>query len=305
MRSSRTVTLASALALLVLAIASDRLRDGAHARYMSAQRYEDIYYLPPADWLRVFSLGYDEALADLIWMRALVYFGQEFEHAGHVQYVFEYAEAIEALDPHFLAIYRWIGMAGLYRPDAITPEDIERSVAFMQRGARIYPEDGQLAWNIGAALVFELPPLLDDDDAIARAHERGTPYLMTAVRQGNAPSWAAFSNLDMLARVGRQEQAARHLEEMYEAEEDPRLREQIAIRIRSLRDRVEADAFLGAMRELDRERQRDYPYLAPSMYLHVGRPVDVVAPIRLGIPRAIVNAEDETGGPHPAASSDE
>jgi hypothetical protein len=303
--SSRTPLLASVLALLVLGIASDRLRAGAHDRYTSAQRYEDIYYLPPADWLRVFSLGYDEALADLIWMRALVYFGQEFEHEGHVQYVFEYAEAIEALDPHFLSLYRWIGMSGLYRPQAITPDDIERSVAFMERGARIYPEDGQLAWSIGAALVFELPPLLDDDEAIGRAHERGSPYLMTAVRLGAAPEWAAFSNLDMLARIGRQEQAARHLEELYEQTDDPLMRERIASRIRALRERAEADAFLGAMRELDAARARDYPYLPPALYLFVGErpPVDVATPMREGLPRAL--AGSETGRPHPRLEDDE
>src|SRR5688572_8030137 len=108
---ARIPVLATVLSIALAALASDRLRAGAHDRYMSAQRYEDIYYLPPADWLRVFSLGYDEALADLIWMRALVYFGQEFEHAGRLEYVFEYGDAIAALDPHFLAIYRWIGMA--------------------------------------------------------------------------------------------------------------------------------------------------------------------------------------------------
>lgn len=290
---ARTATLAAFLAIALLAPLSDRLRGGAHARFTSAQRYEDVYYLPPTEWLRVFSLGYDEALADLIWMRALVYFGEEFQHAGALHYVFEYAEAIEALDPRFLEVYRWLGMAGLYRPQAITPEDVERSVAFMERGARIFPEDGKLAWNIGAALVFELPPLLDDDAAIRRAQARGVPYLMTALRLGAAPEWAALTNASVLAQIGRQEQAARHLEEMYLATDDPDVREQIAARIRELRERAEADAFLAAMRELDEERRRDFPYVSPSMHLLLGDrpPADVVTPIRSGLPRALSDQE--------------
>ena len=153
----------AALAILALAAASDGLRASAHERYRSAQRYEDVYYLPPAEWLPVLSLGWDEAAADLLWMRALVYFGEEFQHSSGLRYVFDYGDAIVTLDPHFLAAYRWMGMAALYRPVEITTDDVERAVAFMQRGEALFPEDGELAWNIGAALVFELPGMLGDD----------------------------------------------------------------------------------------------------------------------------------------------
>jgi hypothetical protein len=288
---SRRLALPLAGALLALAIfASDVLRASAHERFVSGQRYEDVYYLPPAEWLRVFSLGYDEALADLIWMRALVYFGDEFRHSGRIEYVFEYANAIATLDPHFLAIYNWVGMAGLYRPVAITPEDIERSVAFMKRGERYFPDDGELQWNIGAALVFELPPLLgSDEEGIRRARERGLPYLMAAVRRGAAPDWAALSNASLLERIGRQEQAARHLEEMYATVEDPETRERIATRIRELRDRAQAEAFLESTRELEDARVRDFPYVRSSMYHLLGArpPVDVIGPVRDGAARAL------------------
>jgi hypothetical protein len=287
---ARIAPLFALLALAALALLSDGLRASAHEQYRAGQRYEDVYYLPPAEWLPVVSLGWDEALADLLWMRALIYFGDEFQHAGALAHVFDYAEAIVALDPHFLAAYRWIGMAGLYRPQAITVDDVERAVAFMQRGAELFPHDGELAWNIGAALVFELPSLLgDDEQAIARARERGLPYLTAAVRLGAAPEWAALSNASLLERIGRQEQAARHLEEMYVTTRDPVTREQIAERIRMLRERTEAEAYLEAMRQLEEERQANFPYLPPSLYLLVGPrpPVDLDTPLREGLPRAL------------------
>jgi tetratricopeptide (TPR) repeat protein len=227
----------AALALLALAAASDGLRASAHERYRSAQRYEDVYYLPPADWLPVLSLGWNEAAADLLWMRALVYFGEEFRHGGGLSHVFNYADAIVALDPQFLAVYRWMGMAALYRPVAITTDDVERAVAFMQRGEELFPEDGELAWNIGAALVFELPGMLDDDvEGIRDARERGLPYLMKAVRLGAAPEWAALTNASLLAQIGRREQAIRHLVQMHQLVDDPATRAQIEERIRVLRE---------------------------------------------------------------------
>lgn len=225
------------LAAIALAAASDGLRASAHERYRSTQRYEDVYYLPPAEWLRVLSLGWDEVAADLLWMRALVYFGEEFRHGGGLSYVFDYGDAIVALDPHFGAAYRWMGMAALYRPVEVTTDDVERAVAFMQRGEELFPNDGELAWNIGAALVFELPGMLGDDvEGIRRARERGLPYLMKAVRLGAAPEWAALTNASLLAQIGRREQAIRHLVQMHALVDDPATRAQIEERIRVLRE---------------------------------------------------------------------
>ncbi|MFK7989340.1 MAG: hypothetical protein AB8I08_25200 [Sandaracinaceae bacterium] len=281
-------TLGTVLAIGVVAVGTHTLRTSSHEARQAAQRYEAVYYLPPADALRWFSLGYDEALADLIWMRALVYFGQEFEHHGNVEHVFGYAEAMVALDPRFLAVYRWVGVAGLYRPEEVTPRDIRRSIDFMKRGQRLFPEDGELAWDLGAALVYELVPYLDEEAArLARAE--GSPYLMTAVRLGAAPEWAALSNAANLVRVGQNEQAARHLEEMYASTRDPTVRAQIASRIRELRTQAEADAFMAAMEELETLRRRDFPYLPAGLYLLVGErpPEDLETPISVGLPTSL------------------
>lgn len=285
----RTTGLIALLALCGLAAGADRLRASAHGDFAESQAYEDVYYLPPRAWLPVVSLGWDEALADLIWMRALVYYGDQFAHRGRVEFVYEYVEAMEELDPNFIAMYRWVGTAGLYRPQAITPADIERAVEIMERGAERHPEDGELAWDIGAILVFELPPMLEDiPGAPDRARERGMPYLMTASRLGAAPEWAALSNASILARIGRTDQAARHLEEMYLATDDPATRARMEAAIRDLRQRAQADAFMAVMRQMEAERQRDYPYMAPSLYLLIGeRPPDPTESIRLGLPAAL------------------
>ena len=274
------------LAVVLCALATDRLRARAHSDYAEHQTYEDTYYLPPNDWLSVFSLGWDEALADLIWMRALVYYGEEMRQDGAVQFVFRYGEAIEALDPEFVAVYRWVGVAGLYRPHAITVEDIEHTVRFMQRGAERHPNDGELIWDIGAILAYELPPVLADEEASDLARERALPFLTRAARLGAAPAWATLTNAAMLARVGRTDLAARHLEEMYDQADDPQTRSRIAARIRQLRTQAEAEAFLAAMEQLEQERRDSFPYVGPSLFLLLGeRPVlDLDAPIHDGFP---------------------
>jgi len=113
----------------------------AAAERDATESYEDIYYLPPPGWLPVFSLGHRQALADLIWMRALIYFGEEMGERGAMRHVFDYGEAIIRLDPDFRRVYRWIGMAGIYRPNAVSEADTRRAMSFLERGVARFPED--------------------------------------------------------------------------------------------------------------------------------------------------------------------
>ena len=291
--SRRTAILVPVLAALLLAAASDRLRERAHGSFTEARSYEDLYYLPPVEWLPVFSLGWDEAVADLIWMRALVYFGEEMNQEGELRFVFDYVEAILTLDPDFRAVYPWIGMAGMYRPRAVSVEEIERSVEFLERGAARFPDDGDLAWELGASLAFELAPRIEDPERKREVQERAMPHLMRAARLGSAPDWMVISNAAILARIGRTDQAARHLEEMIDQVEDPGTRARMEERIRMLRSRAEAEAFFAQQEALEERRRRDFPYVHPTLHVLLGdKPVvDLVTPIREGLPAALAAPE--------------
>lgn len=275
------------LVLLALAIVAVRLRGAANEHLVATTSYQDVYYLPPPSALRVVSLGHDEALADLLWMRALIYTGDEYTHAGGLRYVFDYTEALLALDPDFTAVYRWIASAGTYQPEAITVEEVRSTLEILERGVARFPEDGELAWDLGATYAFELPQYLETDEEREDARVRATDHLMRASRLGAAPPWMMLTNATMLARVGRAERAVEHLEEMYGTVEDPTLRAQIAARIAELRNDAHAEAFVEASESLEEARRGDLPWVHPAMYFLVGpRPaVDIDANLRDGLGR--------------------
>ncbi|MCB9708623.1 MAG: hypothetical protein H6714_07560 [Myxococcales bacterium] len=250
-------------------------RVDAMRQYLAMQHYEDVYYLPPTDWLPVFSLGYHEALADLIWLKALVYFGDELYHRGQVAYLFNYVDAMLALDPGFRQIYRWVGSAALYRTGTVTSKDAWRAISYLEKGVRRFPDDGELAWDLGASLSYELPPLLSTAAEKEKAIARGVPYLETAARLGAGPSWLALSNATQLVRLGQVEQALRHLEEIYATVHDPETREQIRYQIARYRDQAYAEAFEHAHKEFQSEWQRDYPYLPSTLFMLVGPKIPI------------------------------
>jgi hypothetical protein len=261
---------AGALAVVALALVGRELRLASFARHRAAQRYEDIYYLPSAQWLPVLSLGYRQALADIIWCKSLVYFGEELGQRGRVKYVFAYTDAILALDPSFRAVYRWVATAALYRPTEVSMADGLHAASYLERAIERWPGDGELHWDYGSLLRFELAPLESDRKRKVALWERAAPHLETAARLGAGPPWLAINNADLLGKLGRSEQAIKQLESMYAIVQSDEVREEIEVRLKQLRTSNYLEAFRATEENFEQERKRSYPYLSPSLFLLVG-----------------------------------
>jgi hypothetical protein len=257
------------------------LRGRAMDHYLATQSYEDIYYLPPPQWLQVMSLGHRRALADLVWLRALIYFGEEFEHQGSVRHVFNYGEAMIALDPDFRRVYRWVGVAGVYTPLGSTVEVIERAIDFLRRGIERFPGDGELAWDAGATIMYELlPHLPKDDPRREELRNEANEHMMAAARLGAGPDWLVITNATALRKLGESERELRHLEEMYAIVRDPAVKSEIEIRLSQLRDEAYAEAFRSANEEFEQRRLEDFPYMPSTLYFFVADPIE--ASVELG-----------------------
>lgn len=258
-------------ALLLAAAAATGLRLRATSHYFATQRYEDLYYLPPAEWLGAFSLGYREAAADFVWMRALVYYGEGIAHQQMMRNVLAYAEAVTTLDPDFEAVYHWSSTAVAYQTTAAPVEDLEAVGRLLEQGVARFPESGEMAWNAGSFWAFELGMRYPPSSAERRAAEaRGSEFLTRAARLGAGPAWLALSNASQLVRLGERERAIQHLEEMFALTDDDEVREEIAGRIASLRSEADREVMERTLREAERNWRADYPYLSPMLYELVG-----------------------------------
>jgi len=267
-----------ALALVFVAVVAGvwSFRTRAMEQYLESQAYEDIYYLPPPQWLQVMSLGYRRALADMIWLRALIYFGEEFENQGAVRHVFNYGESMLALDPDFRRVYRWIGVAGVYTPAGSPPGVIRRSVDVLRRGIARFPNDGDLAWDAGATIIYELVPHLPADDPDKeRLIAEGNQHMMAAARLGAGPDWLVLTNATTLSRLGEKDRELRHLEEMYAIVRDPKVKAQIEHRLATLRDEAYSEAFRSANEEFEQRRLEEFPYMPPTLYFFVADPIEL------------------------------
>ena len=269
------VRLLGVLAILSVLAGVWSLRGRAMERYLETQTYEDIYYLPPPHWLEVMSLGHRRALADLIWLRSLIYFGDEFANKGAVKHVFNYGESMLALDPDFRRVYRWVGMAGVYTPTGGSTEFMQRAVDVLRRGTERFPDDGELAWDAGATITYEILPLLAQDDPNReRLRAEGNDYMMAAARLGGGPDWLVLTNASSLRKLGESDRELRHLEEMYTLISDPGVKMQIEIRLSQLRTQAYAEAFRSVNEEFERRREEEFPYMPSTLYFFVADPIE-------------------------------
>src|SRR5262245_7974242 len=113
MKPMRSLAVAAALALSVGLAA---LEHGSALALRSAQSEIDAHvFLPAPRAARILSLGYTELAADLVWMRALIYYGDGLVHQTGMPDVELLVRLINTLDPRFHKPYLWGAYATTFR----------------------------------------------------------------------------------------------------------------------------------------------------------------------------------------------
>ncbi len=147
----------------------------------------DVLYVPAAPYLRPMSLGYREALADLLWVRALVFGGASI---GEVEAtaVGRYTFAIAGLAPRFPRVYHWGGVTAVYGGARVNRDMVDTSIAIYRAGLEQFPESHTLLYGLGMLLTHQVgstPGYSDAEREAARAE--GTTLIRRAAAFGADP----------------------------------------------------------------------------------------------------------------------
>jgi len=247
-------------------------RAAAFEHHAASQSSEDVYYLPADEHiLRGLTLGYYEVAADLLWMRALLYYAENLSERGTATCAVDYAEALASLDPGFAQIYHWAGMVPFYISSVSEQEARVRCVEFMVRGTEQLPNDGQLAWDTASTILYELlPPFEGTEAERERWRARAGELTTRAVRLGAGPPWLAVENAALLTELGETDRAARVLEQRMALTHDMEVRADLLLRLQRLRAGADAALFEAELRRFEEARLGQFPYLTLDEYVLVG-----------------------------------
>jgi hypothetical protein len=237
---------------IAISIARPRLATTAsHVK----ERY-DSYLLPPTHMLVQASMGYRQALADLIWADVLVTQGLRTSQRRPFDHLARYLEAISTLDPKFREPYKY---ADSLLTSQVNDPDKNGSLlaarGHLERGLQAFPTDAELWLNYGEFLAYVGPGVIEDREEQARWRADGAAALIHAGELGSKDEnlmWHTIAAVGLLREKEAERGALiRFLERVYAMTEDEELREDVLNKLRVLgKDQEES-------RDIQRQRAFD------------------------------------------------
>jgi len=184
--------------------------------WMDSQRraplaIEETIYVNSGETLKRASLGFDGLMADVYWIRTLLYFGEEFElqrgsnqhfDISRLKLLHTLLDITVELDPKHVAAYRF---GAVFLPDI----DADAATRFVERGIRNNPDEWRLYQDMGFVQWRR-----------GRFREAAEAYGRGSELPG-APTWMRTMPALMLAKGGERETARAMFLRLYEESDDP------------------------------------------------------------------------------------
>lgn len=187
--------------------------------WCDASKKGDVIYLPlNASVMQLFSPADPDFLADMLWLRAIYYFGQHALTDRQFPYLLNLLDIITDLVPRWE--YPFLSGAVIIPDLDKTSDD---ALYIIEKGLAYHPENWQL-WFFKGYHFWKNGDNLEAANALQKA----------AVLPG-APVYLAQLSATLLTRAGRREMALRFLEQSLEMIQDPRQREFIISKIKKVK----------------------------------------------------------------------
>ena len=176
--------------LLAVAIALQVWRDRGWTPYEPAT---SLLWVSDTTLVHRAALGFDSLVADIYWIRAVVYFGQQRLSTRvdkNYDLLYPLLSLVTALDPRFMVAYRF-GAHFLVEPPPGGPNRPDQAIALLERGVERTPDRWEYPHDLGFVHAWSLR----DYDTAAMWFER-------ASHVPGAPLWLKSTAASMSAHGG-------------------------------------------------------------------------------------------------------
>lgn len=191
-------------------------------RYPSASYGDDLKYLPSGKFLKGSALTYDEVLADLLWIKAIGYFGTHARSDQNYTWLYHLLDITTTLDPLYSAPYEFGGIVL-----ASEIHDIDQSNAILEKGMANVPPDNKRYWYLPFYSAFNYMYYKGDNLTAARLLEK-------AAESPSRPEYLPLLVARLYANTNDPEVAIPFLEEMIRQATNPEMQETLHARIREI-----------------------------------------------------------------------
>ncbi len=203
---------------LLLVVGLHRLQVRIDEQRAVTPKLQRFMYLPQGEYLRVAVLGYEQVVADLLWIQAIQAMGERkvTEEAGH--WIYRALDVITTLDPKFVRVYEAGGIALVTLVVLV-----EESNRILEKGIQYNPDVWMLPYLLGFNYYFEL-----HDDANA------ADYIARASRLPGAPEYLAQLAARLYVSAREPQVAIDFLARMYEQTSDEKVKSVLEQRLKEV-----------------------------------------------------------------------
>lgn len=224
----------------------------------------ETLYVPDTRTTRLIFLGYDQAAADIMWLRCVEYFARHFTSDRRYQWLTHFVDQVIALDPRFRRVYHWAGASVLYG-QTFTDNNVRLSNRFYEAAVKQFPEDSEAALRLGLNYYVEMKG--NNEEERRKFQERGADYLEMAANMPGASPMILRLVASIRTKLGATDLALQSLLQLLEATEEPQQRAAIKARIEELGGGEAASALAEQMESFEKRRKASFEYLSPAFFL--------------------------------------
>jgi hypothetical protein len=204
----------SILSIYILQTRIERFKD-------SGQEIEEFMNLPRGEYLKPAVMGYDQLVADILWLRAIQVIGEDTVTPQGYEWIYHALDVVTTLDPQFEYAYELGGVIL-----SVLGNAPEKSNALLIKGARENPDVWRFPFYIGFNDFFYLEDYSSAAFYMARAsmlpdHPAYLPKLAARLYLQAGDKGTAMEFLDRMIHTTGDDKIRRSLEKrMEEIQED-------------------------------------------------------------------------------------
>ncbi len=253
------------LPLAVLAALVHSSHSSLHERRSQVPDDSDVLYLPPSGQLRSMSLGYNEVLGDLIWIRAVIFAGNTLGGQNFV-WIERYLEAIFELAPSFRRPYSWGGVTTVYSGLTPTRESTARAIALYRRGLSHFPEDHEMLFALGMLLTRDVGSVPGFTSEEIEAGGREGASLIRKAASFGAPPLVRQLAATLVADDASDQLAIQFLETQLLLTQDNNYRRMLRAKLEALAGSANLKSVQRIRSTFKNEHAEHYPYISNDLY---------------------------------------
>lgn len=167
--------------------------------------------IPSGEFLRHFTFGFSQIVADYFWIKTISYFGDHLMSDHQYPWLYHILDLVTTLDPAFRSPYYFGGVIL-----SMEANQVEQSTMLLTKAMRYHPQVWEFPFFIGFNYWYHY-----------NNPGKAAPFLELAARLPGAPAYLKTFAARLYSESGQKDAALLFLQEMLKRTQDPGMRAQL------------------------------------------------------------------------------